>query len=63
MNDLHVFDLDAMLWKQPAISGILPSSRSNLGMTAVGSKLFVFGGINDKDGDYFLKSNIIKFDI
>ncbi len=56
LNDFHVFDLDTERWNEHAISSGTPSSRSGLGMTALGSRLFVFGGSNDNDGTRWLDS-------
>ncbi|NXX75530.1 RABEK protein, partial [Urocolius indicus] len=44
-QQLHVFDTDTLSWSQPATRGAPPSPRHGHVMAAVGTKLFVHGGL------------------
>ncbi|EGG14036.1 hypothetical protein DFA_11799 [Cavenderia fasciculata] len=44
LDDLHVLDTVTMTWEQPEVTGKKPCSRSGHCMTAIGTKLFLFGG-------------------
>mmetsp|Transcript_11498 Transcript_11498/g.27046 ORF Transcript_11498/g.27046 Transcript_11498/m.27046 type:complete len:370 (-) Transcript_11498:132-1241(-) len=46
LGDLHAFDIDKGSWSELSSrsSGPSPSTRSSLGMAALGSTLYVFGG-------------------
>ncbi|XP_024544514.1 rab9 effector protein with kelch motifs [Selaginella moellendorffii] len=43
-NDVHVFDIGTYTWSKPVMKGTHPSPRDSHSSTAVGSKLYVFGG-------------------
>eukprot|EP00656_Telonema_subtile_P047243 TRINITY_DN5412_c0_g1_i6.p1 TRINITY_DN5412_c0_g1~~TRINITY_DN5412_c0_g1_i6.p1 ORF type:complete len:451 (+),score=108.51 TRINITY_DN5412_c0_g1_i6:803-2155(+) len=43
-NDLYCLDTEDMKWYRPEVSGQMPSGRTYHTATAVGLKLFVFGG-------------------
>ncbi|EFJ05493.1 hypothetical protein SELMODRAFT_431513 [Selaginella moellendorffii] len=45
-NDVHVFDFGMYTWSKPVMKGTHPSPRDSHSSTAVGSKLYVFGGTN-----------------
>ncbi|XP_024518775.1 rab9 effector protein with kelch motifs-like [Selaginella moellendorffii] len=45
-NDVHVFDIGTYTWSKPVMKGMHPSPRDSHSSTAVGSKLYVFGGTN-----------------
>ncbi|XP_066445355.1 rab9 effector protein with kelch motifs-like [Eleutherodactylus coqui] len=44
-NKLHVFDTVSLTWMQPVTSGDPPKPRHGHTITAVGSKLFIHGGM------------------
>ncbi|XP_044161131.1 rab9 effector protein with kelch motifs isoform X1 [Bufo gargarizans] len=44
-NKLHVFDTSSLTWTQPVISGNPPKPRHGHIITAVGTKLFIHGGM------------------
>ncbi|KAG9462501.1 hypothetical protein GDO78_013993 [Eleutherodactylus coqui] len=46
-NKLHVFDTISLTWMQPVTSGDPPKPRHGHTITAVGSKLFIHGGMAD----------------
>ncbi|WCJ35825.1 Galactose oxidase/kelch repeat superfamily protein [Euphorbia peplus] len=43
-NQVHVFDTVMQSWSQPAVQGTLPTPRDSHSCTAIGDKLYVFGG-------------------
>ncbi|EFJ04630.1 hypothetical protein SELMODRAFT_432230 [Selaginella moellendorffii] len=43
-NDVHIFDFGMYTWSKPVMKGTHPSPRDSHSSTAVGSKLYVFGG-------------------
>ncbi|EFJ04564.1 hypothetical protein SELMODRAFT_432298 [Selaginella moellendorffii] len=43
-NDVHVFDFGMYTWSKPVMKGMHPSPQDSHSSTAVGSKLYVFGG-------------------
>ncbi|EFJ44314.1 kelch repeat protein [Volvox carteri f. nagariensis] len=47
-NDLYAFDLETSTWSQLQPKGDLPPKRSYHTMTAVGTKLYVFGGCGEE---------------
>ncbi|XP_068608681.1 rab9 effector protein with kelch motifs [Brachionichthys hirsutus] len=49
---LHVFDAGSSTWRQPETQGRQPSARHGHTITAVGSKIYIHGGMA---GDKFLK--------
>ncbi|CAG5120142.1 unnamed protein product, partial [Candidula unifasciata] len=49
-NELIVFDLATSKWSQPRIAGILPPPRSAASLVAVGTKLYLFGGLSHMSG-------------
>jgi hypothetical protein len=51
-NDLHVFDLDTLLWSDLGGDGEPPPRRKSLGLVAAGGALFVFGGMGDQRGPH-----------
>eukprot|EP01133_Synstelium_polycarpum_P018253 gene18253-21842_t len=44
LDDLHVLDTETMTWTQPEVTGDKPCARSGHCMTAIGDKLYLFGG-------------------
>lgn len=44
-NKLHVFDTPSLTWTQPVTSGDPPTARHGHIITAVGTKLFIHGGM------------------
>ena len=50
LSDLYEYDITTTIWTQLVGRGDLPSGRYSLGFTALGSRLFLFGG-NDGQGD------------
>ena len=44
LNDLHVLNIDTMVWRSPATGGNPPSPRANHASAVVGSRLYIFGG-------------------
>ena len=47
LRDLFVLDPAVMIWKDLSslTTGEIPSSRDSIGITSVGSKIYIFGGI------------------
>ncbi|KAI7753914.1 hypothetical protein M8C21_011990 [Ambrosia artemisiifolia] len=43
-NKVHVYDTTARTWSEPEMQGTLPVPRDSHSCTAVGDRLFVFGG-------------------
>ncbi|EFJ18057.1 hypothetical protein SELMODRAFT_420365 [Selaginella moellendorffii] len=43
-NDVHVFDFGMYTWSKPVMKGTHPSPWDSHSSTAIGSKLYVFGG-------------------
>ncbi|KYR01534.1 hypothetical protein DLAC_01527 [Tieghemostelium lacteum] len=52
LDDLHCLNTETMVWSQPDVTGDKPCARSGHCMTAIGSKLYLFGGgvWNESDG-------------
>lgn len=48
LNDLYIFDAEGCAWSQGHVAGSSPSSRHRHTATVVGTKLFVFGGGDDR---------------
>tara|TARA_B110001452_G_scaffold267018_1_gene275430 strand:- start:1134 stop:2534 length:1401 start_codon:yes stop_codon:yes gene_type:complete len=44
LNDLHVFDAEAVAWSQPSTTGEAPTQREGHTASVVGTEVFVFGG-------------------
>ncbi|KAK6911655.1 hypothetical protein RJ641_023748 [Dillenia turbinata] len=44
LNDLHVLDLETMMWKSPLVKGDIPIPRDSHSTVAIENKLFVYGG-------------------
>jgi len=44
LGDFHCLDTETMTWSQPETTGDKPTARSGHCMTAIGSKLYLFGG-------------------
>lgn len=44
LYDLWIFDLETLLWSQPAIQGTPPEARSYHTASLIGDKLLIFGG-------------------
>jgi len=44
LEDLQIFDVETMTWSQPQTTGCRPCARSGHSLTAIGHKLFLFGG-------------------
>lgn len=44
LNDLHILDLKSMVWMNIEVKGDIPVPRDSHSATAVGHKLFVYGG-------------------
>ncbi|XP_022965639.1 rab9 effector protein with kelch motifs-like [Cucurbita maxima] len=44
LNDLHILDLKSMVWMITEVRGDVPVPRDSHSATAVGQKLFVYGG-------------------
>ncbi|XP_005098914.1 kelch domain-containing protein 2 isoform X2 [Aplysia californica] len=49
-NELLMFDLDTRKWSRPNVSGTLPPSRSAGSFVAVGTSLYLFGGLSHMSG-------------
>jgi N-acetylneuraminic acid mutarotase len=52
LDDLHVLDTHTMTWTRPKTSGQAPCARSGHTLTAIGKKLYLFGGgvWNEREG-------------
>jgi N-acetylneuraminic acid mutarotase len=44
LDDLHALDTETMTWSRPETTGCRPCARSGHSLTAIGHKLFLFGG-------------------
>jgi len=44
LGDVHILDIDKMLWSKPVIHGIAPLPRSLHTAVMIGRRMFVFGG-------------------
>ncbi len=47
LNDLHLLDVQEMVWKQIGNGDVLgssPSPRRSMGMAAVSNKIMIYGG-------------------
>jgi len=49
-NELLVFDLDTRKWSRPSVTGNIPPSRSAGSLVAIGTKLYLFGGLSHMSG-------------
>lgn len=49
-NEMIVFDTDTGKWSRPSVSGTVPPSRSAASLVAVGTKLYLFGGLSHVSG-------------
>ncbi|EFJ08825.1 hypothetical protein SELMODRAFT_428626 [Selaginella moellendorffii] len=61
-NDVHIFDIGMYTWSKPVMKGMHPSPQDSHSSTAVGSKLYVFGGTNGTSplDDLFVLDNATK---
>ncbi|KAL0796545.1 hypothetical protein Bca101_067922 [Brassica carinata] len=50
-KDLHVFDLNTQNWSIAPAKGDFPKSSFGVRMVAVGTKLYVYGGRNQEEGN------------
>jgi len=52
LDDLHMLDTQTLTWTRPVTTGTKPCARSGHSLTAVGHKLFLFGGgiWNEREG-------------
>jgi len=52
LDDLSVLDTETMTWSRPPTTGDIPTARSGHTLTAIGKKLYLFGGgvWNETDG-------------
>ncbi|GAM26406.1 hypothetical protein SAMD00019534_095810, partial [Acytostelium subglobosum LB1] len=64
LGDLHVLDTNTLTWEKPVVTGDIPCARSGHCMTAIGNKLFMFGGgiWNEVDGWTHKFNDIFVFD-
>ena len=60
LNDLHILDLRTMRWISPVVNGDLPVPRDSHCASAVGNKLFVYGG--DRGDQYHGDINMFDMD-
>jgi leucine-zipper-like transcriptional regulator 1 len=44
LNDIYVLDTETSAWTRPYIGGVLPHPRAGMTLTALGGRLFLFGG-------------------
>ncbi|XP_059148384.1 kelch domain-containing protein 2-like [Physella acuta] len=58
-NDIIVFDLATLKWSQPQVTGTVPPPRSAASLVAVGTKLYLFGGLSHMSGWF---DDIFTFD-
>jgi N-acetylneuraminic acid mutarotase len=60
LDDLYVLDTDSMTWTRPQTTGDKPSARSGHTLTAIGTKLYLFGGgVWNEDEGWVHKHNDI----
>ncbi|KAJ3323897.1 hypothetical protein HDU76_013524 [Blyttiomyces sp. JEL0837] len=52
LNELFVFETDALNWRKPATSGTPPSPRRDHSAVLWGDKIYIYGGYNDATGEY-----------
>eukprot|EP00961_Rhodomonas_salina_P070639 948352-Rhodomonas_salina.1 len=54
VGDFFEFDAGRMRWTEltDAVGGTAPSRRANVGMAAVDTRLYVFGGVKGFDGEW-----------
>ncbi|KAG2313271.1 hypothetical protein Bca52824_024828 [Brassica carinata] len=52
LSDVHILDIDKFVWKQLKTSGQLLTPRAGHVTVAIGSNLFVFGGLTDSQNLY-----------
>lgn len=52
LDDLSMLDTHTMIWSRPKTTGTAPTARSGHTLTAIGKKLYLFGGgvWNERDG-------------
>eukprot|EP01111_Echinosteliopsis_oligospora_P009374 TRINITY_DN272_c0_g1_i1.p1 TRINITY_DN272_c0_g1~~TRINITY_DN272_c0_g1_i1.p1 ORF type:complete len:422 (-),score=102.58 TRINITY_DN272_c0_g1_i1:140-1405(-) len=52
LNDLCMLDTTTLTWSRPKVSGDIPEARSGHTLTAIGRKLYLFGGgvWNEREG-------------
>jgi hypothetical protein len=44
LNDVYILNTDTLTWTCPHVSGVLPHPRAGMTLTALGGRLFLFGG-------------------
>lgn len=44
LNDIHILDTATSVWTFPQIGGVLPHPRAGMTLTAMGGRLYLFGG-------------------
>ena len=44
LNDIHIFDIETMVWSHPSVSGDAPTRRANHASAVYGNHLFILGG-------------------
>ena len=56
MNDLHILDVDTLIWSRPGTDGTPPIEREGHTAATIGSRIFIFGGtwVDDEDNSIYL---------
>ncbi|XP_031486130.1 acyl-CoA-binding domain-containing protein 6-like isoform X2 [Nymphaea colorata] len=49
-NDLHVLDLESMVWSTPTVQGTIPTPRAGHAGVTAGENWFIVGGGDNKNG-------------
>ena len=44
LNDVHIFDIETMVWSHPDVTGVAPTRRANHASAVYGNYLFILGG-------------------
>uniref|UniRef100_A0A131Y4P2 Kelch domain-containing protein 3 n=1 Tax=Ixodes ricinus TaxID=34613 RepID=A0A131Y4P2_IXORI len=57
-QDVHVLDLDTMHWQYAPTWGVPPQWRDFHSATAIGSRMYVWGGRGDSQGPYHSQSEV-----
>jgi len=64
LDDFNVLDAETMTWSKPPTTGCKPTARSGHTLTAIGKKLYLFGGgvWNERDGWVHKYNDLHVFD-
>ncbi|KAJ3300167.1 hypothetical protein HK104_003777 [Borealophlyctis nickersoniae] len=59
LNDVHILNLQTLMWEQPEMQGTLPAARAKHSAVIHRDKLYIVGGCEKREGDVLNSLNIL----